>query len=276
MPSSMTYLYPACFTSSANAVSAGRSARRSSTTPSQPSHLASSAPVQTAASPAQRSRSLPVLRQSSRAVSAAFCSSGGSLIESWASLSPSMAARLSATAPSSLSAASANQLHAVLDELQRDAGEIEPGRFGVGEDALGALDVLDEAFPQPAVVAERVHGGGRNGVDGVAPDQLFDIHHVAIGLVLHPGAGPQQPLRQRAFLGKRLPARRADQLQVGLVSHLGVGDGDLAAQGLQLSLAAGVDLLVDYAVDAADEEAGDAGQAGDRVPGPHPGPRARR
>ncbi len=71
------------------------------------------------------------------------------------------------------------------------------------------VDVLGQALPQLAVVAERVHRRGRDGVDRVAADQLLDVQHVAIGLVLDPGAGPQQALRQRAGRGQLLPARRS-------------------------------------------------------------------
>ena len=46
-----------------------------------------------------------------------------------------------------------------------------------------------------AVIAERVHGRRRHGVDRVGTDQLLDVEHVAVALVLGAGAGPQQPLR---------------------------------------------------------------------------------
>ena len=120
-----------------------------------------------------------------------------------------------------------------------------------------------------AVVAVGVHGGGRHGVDGVAADQLLHIERVGVGLVLHAGAGPQQALRHRAGGGQRLPALAAGQLDIVLVGQLGIGDGDLAAQALEVlhigaaDLHAVVDLLVDLAVDAADEEAGDAGDPAD-------------
>ena len=49
-----------------------------------------------------------------------------------------------------------------------------------------------------AVIDEGIQGGGRQGVDGVRPDQLLDVEDVAVGLVLGAGRGPQQPLRLRA------------------------------------------------------------------------------
>ncbi len=53
--------------------------RCSSTMSSQPSHFASSAPVQSAASPAHSRRTLPSRRQASSEAATAFSSSGGSL-----------------------------------------------------------------------------------------------------------------------------------------------------------------------------------------------------
>ena len=135
---------------------------------------------------------------------------------------------------------------------------------------LCILDVLLEAVARRAVIAEGVERRRRHRVDGVGTDQLLDIEHIAVVLVLGAGGSPQQPLRLCAFGGELVPARAGKQPLVILVGHLGVGDGDLALQrgeALLLGRVVGrgdlvIELLVDRAVDPADEEGGDAGDAG--------------
>ena len=83
------------------------------------------------------------------------------------------------------------------------------GDAGLGEGFHGVLrgfQVFHQAGARSAVVAEGVEGGGRNGVDGVRADQLFDVHDVAVAGVLGAGAGPQQALGLGAFGGQRGPA----------------------------------------------------------------------
>ena len=106
----------------------------------------------------------------------------------------------------------------------------------------------------------------RHGVDRVGGDQLFDIEHVAVVLVLGPGACPKQPLHPCALGTKLLPTRSSKEPLVALVGELRVGDRDLApkfAQRAALLRILGLgqallDQFVDRNVDAADEEAGDA------------------
>ena len=116
------------------------------------------------------------------------------------------------------------------------------------------------------MVAERVHGRRRHGVDRVAADQFLDVEHIAVGLVLGPGRSPQQPLRDRTLARQTLPARPREQGLGTLKGQLRVGDRDLAANLLQVRalLAAGglealVDDGIDGGIDAADEEACHAG-----------------
>ena len=162
------------------------------------------------------------------------------------------------------------QLDAVPDQFVRDGVERDAGFFELFEHAAGILDILLEAVARLAMVAERIQRCRRHGVDGVGADQLLDIQHVAVVLVLGAGGSPQQPLRLGAFGRELLPARAREQALVVLVGELGVGDGDLALQRAQPFLLAGivgpgdllVELLVDGAVDAADEERGDAGDMG--------------
>ncbi|GJE46385.1 hypothetical protein AEGHOMDF_5589 [Methylobacterium soli] len=121
------------------------------------------------------------------------------------------------------------------------------------------------------MVAERVHGGGRHGVDGVGADQLLDVEDVRVGLVLGARRGPEQALRLGALLGQGRPARIREEALVALIGELGVRDRDLALEGFESRLLVGivggrdhrVEALVDRRIDAADEEARDAGDAGD-------------
>ena len=173
------------------------------------------------------------------------------------------------------------QFHAVLDEVPGHAGKIEPQAVHLGHYAARLVEVLGQRRPDVAVIAERVHRRRRDGIDRVAADQFLDVEHVAVGLVLHAGAGPEQPLRVGACGFQRFPALGLDQVLVGDVGHLRVRDRHLAADGTERVglLVAGrhalVDRLVDLRVDAADEEAGDAGDAADvlaaRVPVLEPG-----
>ena len=163
------------------------------------------------------------------------------------------------------------ELHALLDELSCDGIDVDPGLRKPRHHGLGARDVLFDGWAQGAVIAKRVHGGGRHGVDGVAADQLLDVEHVGIGLVLGARGGPEQALRLGALLRQRLPLRLGEDPLVALVCELGVGDGDLALEGFQSRFLVGVvglrDLgvqrLVHGNVDAADEEARHARDPGD-------------
>ena len=119
------------------------------------------------------------------------------------------------------------------------------------------------------MVAERIHRRRRNRIHRVAAYEFLDIQHVAIRLVLHARAGPEQALRVCADGRELLPPVSGHHVRIQHVGHLCVRDGHLAAQFLQRVgiLVAGrhplVDLLVDLRVDTADEEACHAGDAAD-------------
>ena len=114
---------------------------------------------------------------------------------------------------------------AIGDFLHRDAG------FGeIGHGLSRGVDVLLEARARAAVIAKRVVGGRRNGVDGVRADQLLDVQHVAIGRIFRAGAGPKNALRLRASLRQCLPARVAEDLLVALIGKLGVGNRHFSLQ----------------------------------------------
>ena len=91
-------------------------------------------------------------------------------------------------------------------------------------------------------------------VHGLGPDQLLDVHDVAVLGVLRGRRGPERPLRRRALGDQEVPGLAGEELLVALVGELGVGDRELP---LELLVPAGlVEALVGLGVDTADEEAG--------------------
>ncbi|MFK4398648.1 hypothetical protein ABIF31_005205 [Bradyrhizobium elkanii] len=162
------------------------------------------------------------------------------------------------------------QLDAVLDQLLGDRIERDAGLLQLLQHMAGVLDILLEAVADLAVVAEGIERCRRHGVDGVGADQLLDIEHVAIVLVLGTGRSPQQPLRLGALGRQLVPAAACEQVLVVLIGELCIGDRDLALQGGEPLLFVRivglrdllVELLVDGGIDAADEEARDARDVG--------------
>ena len=134
-----------------------------------------------------------------------------------------------------------------------------PASFEVLEQLARAVDVLLERVAHLAVVGERLDGLARHRVDRLGPDQLLDVDDVAVLGVLGRGRRPQAALRGRALGGERVPVRAREDLLVGLVGELGVGDRELA---LELGVAGLVEPLVGLGVDARHEERGDGGDAG--------------
>ena len=197
------------------------------------------------------------------------CPAGPSVCRS--RLSPSMAARFPAMAPSSLSAASAKSCTPSSTRSSVTAASEMPAPASSSSTRCASSISGFERVGYLAVVAKRVERGRRNGVDGIGPDQLLDIEHVAQGLALGAGACPQQPLRLCPLCRQRFPALAGEQAPIALVGQLGIGDRDLALERREARLLVGivrlrdflVDELVDRAVDAADEEAGDARHPGD-------------
>src|SRR5262249_37476115 len=110
-------------------------------------------------------------------------------------------------------------------------------------------------------------GGRRNCVNGVRPDEFLDIEHVAVFGILCAGACPEQTLGLATVCGERLPAGSAEKLLILFVGAAGVSDSNFAMERLEEGLFArvgfGLEHSVDFAVDerinAADEEAGNAG-----------------
>ena len=99
------------------------------------------------------------------------------------------------------------------------------------------------------MVAERVERGLGHGVHRVGADQLFDVHHVAVGRVLRARRRPQRLLHARARRRELLPAVAGEDVEEPLVRLLRVRDRDLAAQRRALR-----ELLVHGGIDTRDEE----------------------
>ena len=112
------------------------------------------------------------------------------------------------------------------------------------------------------MVGHRPKGGFGHRVHHAAGDQVDDVAGVGVGRVLHPGGGPQGPLRSGPGPGEGLPAAGGEDLVVVVERQSGVGDRGRATQRLGLDRADGVEALVDLGVDAADEERRDRGQPG--------------
>src|SRR3954454_1036480 len=122
----------------------------------------------------------------------------------------------------------------------------------VVEELARAVDVaLERVAGDLAVVLEGLDRLGRHGVHRVRADQLLDVHRVLVGVVLDRRRRPKAALRPRALARELLPAVAGEDLLVGLVGELGVGDRQLAAE---LFLALLVEALVGLAVHARDEE----------------------
>ena len=125
------------------------------------------------------------------------------------------------------------------------------------EHAARALDVLARACRATSPWSWNASIGlARHRVDGVGPDQLLDVEHVAVR------RGSWSRSTPTGSAARRRPWRRSasqsvarEDLLVGLVGELGVGDRQLA---LELVVAADlVEALVGLGVDARDEERGD-------------------
>jgi hypothetical protein len=92
-------------------------------------------------------------------------------------------------------------------DLERDP---EPGQRG--EDRPGFVEILFDGELRMAVVAERVEGRRRNGVDGAPPDERFDVEDVREVRILRARARPEEPLWMRALFRQCLPPRGTQPL----------------------------------------------------------------
>ena len=149
--------------------------------------------------------------------------------------------------------------------------KVKPKGGSLGQLRTGLARIGGQRRGDMAMVAERIHGPGRDRVDGVRPDQAFDIQYVAEFRVLGAGRRPQQPLRHRTLGGQGLPARASDHVAIPGIGDFCAGDGDLAGERCRLDrprIARSVqpgDLEIDLGVDPAEKEACHAGYAVNRL-----------
>ena len=121
------------------------------------------------------------------------------------------------------------------------------------------------------MIAERIQGCGWDGVHRVLPNQFFHVEHVAVCGILGAGARPQDALSLRAFGSQRFPAITAENVLITDVGLFAVRNRNLAQKAFQLFLLALIfgdlqtltDDSIDRIVNAADEEAGYAGDLAD-------------
>ena len=253
MPSSTTSLTPSSRTPSAKACRSSSSSRICSATVSHPRRLATSG---WPAGP----HSVSSLRQMRRATS-----SCGGLLDALGH------ARLDVLVGQrgvdrrralgddrlALGADALEQLLHRLDELvdalaQQLVGDVDHVDAGVGQRLQDGRRVLaGGGAADLGVVAGGQQRGHRHRVDGVRPDELLDVHHVAVGRVLDAGRGPQRALHGGAGVAQGGEALAEEDLLVALVGGARVGDAGLAEQ---VVVAGALQALVDLGVHARDEE----------------------
>src|SRR5579885_3596567 len=162
-------------------------------------------------------------------------------------------------------------LHALDQQLVRDLSVADADGFQRLKQGNRAGDIVVDGDAGVAVIAEVLDGFQRHGINGIGADQFFGVHDIAVGRVLRAGAGPQRSLHHCAAMLERLEARRVEDFLEILVDQAGIGDTGLALKRFESLLLGGVarcldalvKQLIDERVDAADEEAGDRGDAAD-------------
>ena len=92
------------------------------------------------------------------------------------------------------------------------------------------LNALGQRVAHLAVVLEGPHGLERHGVDGLRPDQVLDVEHVAVGGVLRRRRRPEAALVARALALEERPPVARERLLPVLVRELRVRDGELALE----------------------------------------------
>ena len=213
MPSSTTSVKLCAAHPGREGLVVGRWPSRSSALSSQPSHLASSVPVQSDASRAHSRRIVAAGAPLLGGVSPIDLASAAADRDGLARRCRGRArvAALVRHRAEQLVGGVGEQLHAIGRAASSVIASSEmPARLEVGQHAARASSTSSSRLSRElAVIAERVERRGRHRVDGVRADQLLDIEHVAVGLVLGAGARPQQPLRLGALRAPALPTRAA-------------------------------------------------------------------
>src|SRR5712692_5405878 len=107
-------------------------------------------------------------------------------------------------------------------QLPRDLIEVDAELGELLQLPLGCIEVLIDAAPRLAVLAESSQRGGRDGVDSVGTDELLDVVGVRVARVLGRSARPQRALQLSAGLLQLIPTRTTEGLAESLVGDLGV------------------------------------------------------
>ncbi len=107
------------------------------------------------------------------------------------------------------------------------------------------------------MVEERLDRLVRQRVDRLRPDQLLGIHHVAVDRVLGRGARPQAALDPSSGGRQVVEFAALEDLLIGVIRELRVGDGGLPARLEGLAAADRVERLVHLGVHPAHEEGRD-------------------
>ena len=158
------------------------------------------------------------------------------------------------------------RLDALHLEALRDGVHVDAELRQLGEHGARAIDRQRESVLRVAVILVRRERRRRHGVHGVGTDEGLDVVDVGIRRVLGGRARPERPLRPRALARQEGEVLLAELHAERQVRQLGLRDGGLSAQPLDLHapLASGhpralVEKPVDLGVDAAHEEARDRG-----------------
>ena len=123
------------------------------------------------------------------------------------------------------------------------------------EHRLAIAAVRRQSIADLAVIGEGLERALRHRVDRERRGERLHIEDVGGLRILGAGAGPEQALRPGAGIGGALPARRSQQLAIGLVGALRDGDAEAVGQ-LRRHLSGDGD------VPAADEHRGDRADRG--------------
>src|SRR5258706_1449092 len=235
MPSSTIASRPSSATWSANSATSATRSRMRFGSSSQPSHFASSAPVQTVES---RSQILPMS-------SARFkVSRGGELPP------------LGAHPLEQLLEGVGELLHAFHLERLADVVVVDADRRELLEQLVRFLHTLrDRVASHLSVILEGFDRLLRHRVHGERADQLLHVHHVAVRRVLRRGRRPEAALWIRTLRGEELPALAGERSLEMFVRELRVRDRELAAERERVLRADGFEPLVSLGVDARDEKA---------------------
>ena len=178
----------------------------SSAIPSQPSHRASSAPVQSVASRAHRRRTFAPASQSSIvAVHLGLDLRRAGSRAGRCGLREAASASLCGDRREQLRERLVEQLHAVLGQLVGDLVErdAEPGERR--ERVVGGVDALLEARARAPVLPKGLERSRRHRVDGVRADQLLDVEQVGVSRGSSCPCSPTAAAA-RARLARRAPA----------------------------------------------------------------------